>query len=115
MSIGAVPVPESLLFSPPPAAPLRSISSQLLLDSVGPAELDDLRRTCRGAVQCVHDILASGSTELGLHTLEAKTQHRLLAVIHGEAPIVRLQWVHAGLSRTGLEKQGCLLSGVIFY
>lgn len=81
---GAVPVPESLLLSPAPLVPLKPISTARLLGSVSPAQLDRLRRTCKGSVQCIHDTVASGSSELGLHTLEAERQFDDLALIYGE-------------------------------
>lgn len=82
--LGAVPVPESLLLSSPPLVPLDPVSSERLLESVSPAEVEELRRTCKGSMQCVHDTLASGSSDLGLQTLEAKRQYQNLAVIYGK-------------------------------
>ncbi|KAG7229887.1 hypothetical protein INR49_009604 [Caranx melampygus] len=82
----AVPVPESLLFSPPPLVPLKHVPSQYLLESVGPAEMEELRRTCKGSMECVHDTLASGSSDLGLWTLDAKKQFQSLALIYGNMP-----------------------------
>lgn len=35
-------------------------------------------------MHCVHDIIASGSTEQGLHTLEARQKFEELALIYGE-------------------------------
>lgn len=81
--LGAVPVPESLLFSPPPLVPLEPASSKQLLESVSPAEVEELRRTCEGSMQCVHDTIASGSSDLGLQTLDAKKQFQNLALIYG--------------------------------
>ncbi|XP_049457035.1 mucin-like protein [Epinephelus fuscoguttatus] len=82
----AVPVPESLLFSPPPLVPLEPASSKQLLESVSPAEVEELRRTCEGSMQCVHDTIASGSSDLGLQTLDAKKQFQNLALIYGNMP-----------------------------
>uniref|UniRef100_G3NDM3 Si:ch73-105b23.1 n=2 Tax=Gasterosteus aculeatus aculeatus TaxID=481459 RepID=G3NDM3_GASAC len=82
----AVPLPESLLFSPPPLVPLESASFELLLASVSPADLEGLRRTCEGSTQCIHDTVATGSSELGLQTLEAKKQYKNLALIYGNMP-----------------------------
>ncbi|KAI3362951.1 hypothetical protein L3Q82_011622, partial [Scortum barcoo] len=82
----AVPIPESLLFSPSPLMPLKHVSSELLLESVSPAELEELRRTCQGSMQCAHDTLASGSSELGLWTLEARKRYQNLALINGNMP-----------------------------
>lgn len=82
--LGAVPVPESLLFSPPPLVPLALVSSEYLLGSVSPAEVEELRRTCKGSMECVHDALASGSTDLGLRTMDAKKQYQNLALIYGK-------------------------------
>ncbi|XP_042290199.1 fibrillin-1 [Thunnus maccoyii] len=82
----AVPVPESLLFSQPPLVPLEPISSKDLLESISPAAAEDLRRTCKGSMQCVHDTLASDSSDLGLSTLDAKKQYQNLALIYGNMP-----------------------------
>ncbi|XP_078016684.1 uncharacterized protein LOC117248622 [Epinephelus lanceolatus] len=82
----AVPVPESLLFSPPPLVPLEPASSKQLLESVSPAEVEELRRTCEGSMQCVHDTIASGSSDLGLQTRDAKKRFQNLALIYGNMP-----------------------------
>lgn len=82
---GAVPVPESLLLSPPPLVPLEPISTASLLSSVSPAQMEVLRRTCKNNMHCIHDTIASGSSELGLHTLEARKRFEELALIYGEA------------------------------
>ncbi|XP_060896663.1 mucin-like protein [Labrus mixtus] len=82
----AVPLPESLLFSSPPLSPLVSPSLEQLMGSVSPAEVEDLRRICRGSLQCVHDALASGSSDLGLQTLDAKRKFKNLALIYGNMP-----------------------------
>ncbi|XP_035848373.1 fibrillin-1 [Sander lucioperca] len=82
----AVPVPESLLFSSPPLVPLEPVSSEQLLESVSPAEVEGLRRTCEGSMQCVYDTLATGSSDLGLRTLDAKKQYDNLARIYGNMP-----------------------------
>lgn len=81
---GAVPLPESLLLSPPPLVPLEPMSTASLLSSVSPAHMEELRRTCKGNMHCIHDIIASGSSELGLHTLEARQKLKELALIYGE-------------------------------
>ncbi|XP_039995971.1 uncharacterized protein si:ch73-105b23.6 isoform X4 [Xiphias gladius] len=82
----AVPVPESLLFSPPPLVPLEHVSSEHLMESVSPAEMEELRRTCKGSMECVYDTLASGSSDLGLQTLDAKKKYQNLALIYGNMP-----------------------------
>uniref|UniRef100_A0A3B4WAF5 Si:ch73-105b23.6 n=1 Tax=Seriola lalandi dorsalis TaxID=1841481 RepID=A0A3B4WAF5_SERLL len=79
---GMSPVPESLLFSLPPLVPLEHVSSEHLLQSSSPAEVEELRRTCKSCMECVHDTLASGSSDLGLRTLDAKNQFRSLALIY---------------------------------
>lgn len=76
------------MFSPPPLVPLESASFELLLASVSPADLEGLRRTCEGSTQCIHDTVATGSSELGLQTLEAKKQYKNLALIYGELVIL---------------------------
>ncbi|XP_039639005.1 mucin-like protein [Perca fluviatilis] len=80
------PVPESLLFSSPPLVPLEPVSSEQLLESASPAEVEGLRRTCEGSMQCVYDTLATGSSDLGLRTLDAKKQYDNLALIYGNMP-----------------------------
>ncbi|KAK5853644.1 hypothetical protein PBY51_014781 [Eleginops maclovinus] len=82
----AVPVPESLLFSPPPPASLRPASFQQILESLSPAEVEELRRTCKGSMHCVHDTIATGSSDLGQRTLAAKNQYQNLALIYGNMP-----------------------------
>uniref|UniRef100_A0A3Q3LYD4 Si:ch73-105b23.6 n=1 Tax=Labrus bergylta TaxID=56723 RepID=A0A3Q3LYD4_9LABR len=86
--LSAVPLPESLLFSSPPLSPLVSPSLEQLMGSVSPAEVEDLRRICRGSLQCVHDALATGSSDLGLQTLDAKRKFKNLALIYNMPPIV---------------------------
>lgn len=81
---GAVPVPESLLLSSPPLIPLEPISTASLLSSVSPVQMEELRRTCKSNMHCIHDTIASGSSELGLHTLEARQRFEELALIYGE-------------------------------
>lgn len=46
--------------------------------------MEELRRTCRSNMPCIHDTIASGITELGLHTLEARQKFEELALIYGE-------------------------------
>ncbi|XP_074501535.1 uncharacterized protein LOC141773590 [Sebastes fasciatus] len=82
----AVPLPESLLLSPPPLVPLESASSEQLLENISPAEVEEKRRICKGNMQCVHDAIATGSSDLGLLTLDAKQQYQNLALIYGNMP-----------------------------
>ncbi|CAG6017969.1 unnamed protein product [Menidia menidia] len=82
----AVPGPESLLFSAPPRVPLASASTQVLLEGFSPAEVEEKKRICQGDMQCVHDTLASGISDLGQQTLGAKTKFQNLAVVFGNAP-----------------------------
>ncbi|XP_028279854.1 mucin-like protein [Parambassis ranga] len=82
----SVPHPESLLFSSPPLAPLKSVSTQNLLESSSPERVEEVRRTCKGSMQCVHDTLASGSSGLGLQTLDAQSQYEKMAEIFGNMP-----------------------------
>lgn len=84
VSPGTVPIPESLLFSPSPLVPLEPASFEDLLEDVSPAVVEELRRTCSGSMQCVHDTLASGSSDLGLQTLDARKQYQNLALIYGK-------------------------------
>lgn len=92
--VGAVPGPESLLLSEAPSAPLEHVSTASLLSSVSPSQLEELRRTCKGIMQCVHDTIASNSTELGLHTLEARQRFQDLALIYGETSGKCLHFPH---------------------
>ncbi|XP_055358339.1 mucin-like protein isoform X2 [Betta splendens] len=82
----AVPVPESLFLPQTPLLSLKYNSSQQLLDSISPAQADKLQKTCQGSIQCMCDTVASGSSELGLRTLEARTQYQNLALIYGNMP-----------------------------
>ncbi|XP_075903434.1 uncharacterized protein LOC142902350 [Nelusetta ayraudi] len=82
----SVPVPESLLLSPPPLLPLEPFSTAQLLAAVSPARLEGLRRDCGGCLQCVHDTVATGSTELGLQALEAKNHYHHHTQIFGNSP-----------------------------
>ncbi|XP_047458169.1 fibrillin-1 [Mugil cephalus] len=82
----SVPGPESMLFSTPPQTPLKSVSTESLLESVSPGEVEELRRTCKNSMQCIHDTLATGSSDLGQHTLDAQTQFQNLALIYGNMP-----------------------------
>lgn len=47
--------------------------------------MEELRRSCKGNAQCVHDAVASGSSETGRHALEARQRFEELALVHGEA------------------------------
>lgn len=87
---GSVPVPESLLLSPPPLLPLEPFSTAQLLAAVSPARLEGLRRDCGGCLQCVHDTVATGSTELGLQALEAKNHYHHHTQIFGEMLALRM-------------------------
>lgn len=91
---GSVPVPESLLLSPPPLLPLEPVSTAQLLAAVSPARLQGLRRDCGGCLQCVHDTVATGSTELGLQALEAKNLYHHHTQTFGEmlAQKMAFQW-----------------------
>ncbi|KAM8851962.1 mucin-like protein [Synchiropus picturatus] len=82
----AVPPPESLLFSPPPLVPLEPVSNEDLLKSMSPAVAEELRRTCKGNMQCVLDTAATGDPDLGLKTLETKKRFQNLASIYGNMP-----------------------------
>lgn len=81
---GAVPLPESLLFSTPPLTPFQPVSTELLMTSVSPDTLSRLQKTCEGSMQCVHDILATNNTDLGLQSLQDQKQIYKLAVTFGE-------------------------------
>ncbi|XP_037829284.1 fibrillin-3 isoform X2 [Kryptolebias marmoratus] len=84
----AVPGPESLLFSSPPSVPLASISTELLLEGTSPTKLEELKKTCKSSMQCVHDTLASGISDVGQQTLDAETHFQNLALIYGDMPPV---------------------------
>lgn len=83
---GAVPDPESLLFSPPPLEPLQPVSSKDLLSSVSPAEVEEMRRSCKGNMLCVLDTVATGSPELGQNTLMADIDYSKMAQVYGQSP-----------------------------
>uniref|UniRef100_A0A3Q1BQA9 Uncharacterized protein n=1 Tax=Amphiprion ocellaris TaxID=80972 RepID=A0A3Q1BQA9_AMPOC len=82
----AVPVPESLLFSSPPREALEYVSTEKLLETVSPTEVEELRRTCERSMQCVFDILASGLADLGQKTLDAQKLFEKLSLIYGNTP-----------------------------
>ncbi|XP_008274757.1 fibrillin-1 [Stegastes partitus] len=82
----AVPLPESLLFSSPPQSPLQYVSTEDLLQTISPAEVEDLKRTCESSWQCVVDTLASGFADLGQMTLDAQKLFKRLALIFGNTP-----------------------------
>lgn len=82
---GAVPLPESLLFTTAPLTPFQPVSTQTLMASVSPDTLARLQEMCEGSRQCVHDILATKNTELGLQTLKDQKQLYKLAVVFGES------------------------------
>lgn len=52
--------------------------------SVSPDTLGRLHETCQGSMQCVHDILATKNTNLGLQTLQDQKQIYKLAITFGE-------------------------------
>ncbi|XP_061913861.1 mucin-like protein [Entelurus aequoreus] len=81
-----VPQPESLLFSSSPLVPLEPVSSKELYEGFSPDVVEELRKTCQGSMPCVHDTLASGSSDLGLQTLNAEKQYQNLALIYGNTP-----------------------------
>ncbi|KAG7512991.1 mucin isoform X2 [Solea senegalensis] len=97
-----VPGPENMLFSPPPLVPLKHVSSEDLLESVSPAQVERLRRTCKGNMFCVYDIIASDSSEMGLQTLDAKKQYLNLAQIYGNMPpiVTEPMVIHAKVNVT---------------
>ncbi|KAK3573995.1 hypothetical protein QTP86_034370, partial [Hemibagrus guttatus] len=82
----AVPLPESLLFTTPPLTPFQPVSTELLMASVSPDTLSRLQETCEGSMQCVHDILATNNTDLGLQSLRDQKQIYKLAVTFGNTP-----------------------------
>ncbi|TSK42144.1 Fibrillin-1 [Bagarius yarrelli] len=82
----AVPLPESLLFTTPPSIPFQHVSTELLMTSVSPDTLSRLQEMCHGSMQCVHDILATNNTDLGLQSLQDQKQIYKLAVTLGNTP-----------------------------
>lgn len=82
-STGAVPAPESLLFSEHPSAPFSPITTEQLMSSVSPDVLAKHSQTCQGSMQCVHDILATGNTNLGLDVLKDQQQLQNRTQIYG--------------------------------
>ncbi|KAM9477472.1 mucin-like protein [Clarias gariepinus] len=81
-----VPIPESLLFTTPPLTPFQPVSTEQLLASVSPDKIASLQQMCQGSMQCVHDILATNNTDLGLQSLQDQKQIYKLAVIFGNIP-----------------------------
>lgn len=90
---GAVPPPESLLFTTAPLTHFQPVSTQILMASVSPDTLTRLQETCQGSMQCVHDILATKNTDLGLQTLQDQKQLSKLAVVFGEYILYELSVV----------------------
>ncbi|XP_017318641.1 fibrillin-2 isoform X1 [Ictalurus punctatus] len=82
----AVPLPERLLFTTPPLIPFQPVSTEELMASVSPETLVRLQETCQGSMQCVHDILTSKNTNLGLQSLKDQKQFYKLAVTFGNIP-----------------------------
>uniref|UniRef100_A0A3B3QEK1 Si:ch73-105b23.6 n=1 Tax=Paramormyrops kingsleyae TaxID=1676925 RepID=A0A3B3QEK1_9TELE len=85
--LSTVPVPESLLHSGPPSKLLEPITTAELM-SVNPVILDDLKKKCKGSMQCVHDILATDNTKMGLQSLANEERYHNLALIFNMPPIV---------------------------
>ncbi|XP_016134102.1 mucin-like protein [Sinocyclocheilus grahami] len=82
----AVPVPESLLLSEPPSAPFSPVMTEQLMSSVSPDLLARHSQTCQGNMQCVHDILATGNTNLGQDVQKDQQQLQTRAQIYGNLP-----------------------------
>ncbi|XP_028325377.1 fibrillin-1 isoform X2 [Gouania willdenowi] len=85
-----VPNPESLLLSLPPGEKLQSVSTESLLDSISPDELEELMLSCKSYIQCIHDTLVSGIPDLGQKTRADMVRFKQLEQIYGNMPpIVR--------------------------
>ncbi|TRY88739.1 hypothetical protein DNTS_029673 [Danionella cerebrum] len=82
----AVPFPESLLLSDPPSTLISPTPTEQLMSSVSPEVLTRHTQTCQGSMQCVHDILATGSTNLGLDVLKDQQQFENRTQIYGNMP-----------------------------
>ncbi|XP_016355982.1 mucin-like protein [Sinocyclocheilus anshuiensis] len=82
----AVPAPESLLLSEPPSAPFSPVMTEQLMSSVSPDLLARHSQTCQGNMQCVHDILATGNTNLGQDVQKDQQQLWSQAQIYGNLP-----------------------------
>ncbi|XP_026791522.3 mucin-like protein isoform X2 [Pangasianodon hypophthalmus] len=82
----AVPLPESLLFTTPPLTPFQPVGTEELMTSVSPDTLARLQEACQGSMQCVHDILATKNTNLGLQSLQDQKKIYKLAVTFGNIP-----------------------------
>ncbi|XP_049591742.1 fibrillin-2 isoform X1 [Syngnathus scovelli] len=98
----AVPQPERLLFSPSPLDPFEPISLNELLRGFSPDVVENMRRICQGSLQCVQDSLASGTSDLGLQTLNAEKQYGNLALIYGNTPpiVTEPTLIHAQVNTT---------------
>ncbi|KAL4641211.1 mucin-like protein [Arapaima gigas] len=81
----AIPVPESLLQSTPPDTSFQPITSAELM-SANPARVKFLRKECQENLQCIHDILATNSTSLGMQSVANKNRYHNLALIFGNMP-----------------------------
>lgn len=65
--------------------------------------MEELRRTCKSNMQCVLDTIATGSSELGLHALEARQKFEELALVYGKTLEKSLAFGHLPvLIRRGL-------------
>ncbi|MCI4376615.1 hypothetical protein PGIGA_G00190420 [Pangasianodon gigas] len=82
----AVPLPESLLFTTPPLTPFQPVGTEELMTSVSPDTLARLQEACQSSMQCVHDILATKNTNLGLQSLQDQKKIYKLAVTFGNIP-----------------------------
>ncbi|KPP79189.1 hypothetical protein Z043_101243, partial [Scleropages formosus] len=81
----AVPIPESLLHSAAPTSQFQPITAAELM-SVSPEHVQFLRKECQENLQCVHDILATNSTSLGLQSVVNEDRYRNLALTFGDMP-----------------------------
>nr|XP_021336607.1 fibrillin-2 isoform X1 [Danio rerio] len=82
----AVPAPESLLFSEPPSTPFNPVMTEQVMSSVSPDVLAKHSQACQGNMQCVHDILATGNSNLGKDVLRDQQQLQNLTQIYGIMP-----------------------------
>nr|XP_014348451.1 PREDICTED: mucin-like protein [Latimeria chalumnae] len=84
-----VPHPESFLLSQESVEQwkaFRPVFTSELLSSATVLQLNNANETCSGNVQCIHDILATNITALGLQTLRYCKNYKKLIVDIGNIP-----------------------------
>ncbi|XP_043552698.1 fibrillin-2 [Chiloscyllium plagiosum] len=84
-----VPPPESLFLSHQPMEnwrTIRPIFTSVLLASADNKTLNNINRTCSGNAACIHDILVTNDTNIGLQTKDYYMKYEKSAVTFGNMP-----------------------------